>query len=1771
MRPFAKRIIALSLCAGLVLSGTGGTTAGQVDINEFSTEEALVKLEASTEEAELVESTELAEAETQDAEKEQTLDTESETETEADTEAIAVESDTQQEADTQDPLADQKEKLTEEENRPTQVLTYNDGTVLVTVSAEDGVIPEGATLRVVPIVQNETETTELQSDSDAEEQTETTAEDDSNVINVKTYEEVEEELLKDAEENEYELLGFLAYDISFEKDGVEIEPDGDVTVTMDYVNPVLPEGIEGAADANVTVMHLEENTNGEVENVVDLSADEKVSTLTTTENQEIEKAEFVTDSFSTFTITWAQKDDINATKYIQISVHYVDENGVAIKGKNTKDLYYTYYVNKNYDFTSSEYRGNICGYKYSKTCYGTLNGSDVTNAIFSYDNGNYNVTFKNGDAVVDTMSYSGSGDIPTADIYLVYTLDLNPDDTYSVILYRNRYNKGGTEQIITGSIDLTALTADENGIVTVNLSGIKPTNADNGSDTYDGKTYYFYGWSTLPDANGRSDSWIYPSDTDLEISTSEFDYTSKTLSLYAVWGYTHTTSSYEWNVSSDYLTMFSMRYDGTIPYEPSSSETKLYQSVKTKVSNAVSVYKHIYNDSDAVEKNIADGKEPTASEIASAINTVINAGNLGNLQIEVQNNEIVVTQANTSNTSTSYPQFDKGEVLYVEWYVMKYDSSDGWHIDGTLLSKGKWTLEYDANCNTSVSNIISKTQYGTNATAIVHNTEDSNKNQSDVEPSRAGYIFKDWNTEPDGTGKTYKAGEEIEPQEAGTTFKLYAQWSNGSASLNLQKTDEYGNPLSGAKFVLDGNTKNMYTLTDGNVTINDIDLNVIHTLKEVQAPTGYTTRKDPVYFKIEKVDGSYQVTFYDNNTDAAKEIETPDGISASNTTTDITLTIADKSVTRNVIVTKMWDDDNNKYNARPSELEVTLIAKVNGKKIEALSGQTYTLKAEEDWKYTFKNVPAYYGGEEITYSAEEGTVESIYQYEQVGVESETPTVEELANAGVEGVSARAVAKAARNGGTTSSSSVDHIDIATALTATVVINGKKTTQQFTFTADDVENNLTIVGKKSTGTVYDSSTATITTSTSTDSSGNPQIRIQGTFPVGTLSDPVYYTVTLNKTITVTEGNQTYEVPVTLTITTNYWDSGNKCPGLGMGTTNWKNGSVVNGSGIDLQFGAGLASTGTITVQKTIEGVTLTEDKTFTFDILSDGSLYKTVEVTVKAGSTTAVNMITGVPYGTYTIEEETSDVAIAGYSCDTPIATTLTIDGTNQNAYFNAVNTYTDQTFKVTVTKEWSEDNDSSKVRPTSVTATVYYSDGSTEKITLSDDTWSWTSAGGTKTIVDVREDMTSTVGNKTLGDYYTSSVSIAGDGKSATLTNTLKETKEPDTEETGTEQPEEPEEEVEPDIVAEDVYIYLTNRLQYEDITLKKIWDDSVDTSHRPTSIQVTLSIINDKTQEVAKACGSYYITNSNSSQVDGKTVWTKTINLPKLASGYSYQMTENWSNDYYRTPEYSDGGLTVTNTLRKRDITVVKIWDDANNAFETRPKSITVILLKDGAEYQECTLQASDDPENDWRYTFKAVDLGAYSVREENVKTGYTPIYNTDSTIFAITNVLEINWVIKKVSATAPDIVLKDAKFTLKGQGENANQQTTLTTDSYGTVTINSEDFSIVNGTAILEEIEAPAGYSLSDTRWIVTFEDGVITKIVDEEGGGTSKNAEVTYTQNKETGAVEVVVTIKDEVLYELPSAGGEGIFLYLIAGMLLMMGGALLIFVKRRKVLRI
>lgn len=272
---------------------------------------------------------ETTEATTEEKEDATTATTEAE---ESTTEATTEDKATTEAADETSESDEKKEATTTEEEKTTAAeenteaptgLTYENDDVKITVSANaENAIPEGATLQVVPILEDEEETAEQ-------------------------YQEVVKELQNKSEKEEYVIAGFLAYDITFiDEDGNKVEPDGEVQVSMEYKKSAVPVEIkDDTTDSSVTVMHLEENEEGQVKEVVDMSKNDQLKNMKTTETQKIEKAEFVTDSFSVFTITWIRKDDgaeifdfssqINMVKKQTYGNSYVDMNVIVSNGSLT--------------------------------------------------------------------------------------------------------------------------------------------------------------------------------------------------------------------------------------------------------------------------------------------------------------------------------------------------------------------------------------------------------------------------------------------------------------------------------------------------------------------------------------------------------------------------------------------------------------------------------------------------------------------------------------------------------------------------------------------------------------------------------------------------------------------------------------------------------------------------------------------------------------------------------------------------------------------------------------------------------------------------------------------------------------------------------------------------------------------------------------------------------------------------------------------------------------------------------------------------------------------------------------------------------------------------------------------------------------------------------------------------------------------------------------------------------------------------------------------
>ncbi len=253
------------------------------------------------------------------------------------------------------------------------------GNVVVTATADKDVLPEDAELVVTPVEKDNAE-----------------------------YSEVESQLHAKAEEGDYTVAGFLAYDIYFQdNEGNKIEPNnGSVKVSMDYQASSIPQEIKestetstfsseadeeisledenteatDAQELSVAVMHLVEDEAGNVQSVVDMTQQGTAKVETTAEN-EIQKAEFETDSFSVFTITW---QDARRS----LSIQLIDTTGNSI-GSGNKSVTWS----GNSHTTAYADAPKISGYAFKKAKVASSAGEEgtVVNNV-RYNNGKYQYT-----------------------------------------------------------------------------------------------------------------------------------------------------------------------------------------------------------------------------------------------------------------------------------------------------------------------------------------------------------------------------------------------------------------------------------------------------------------------------------------------------------------------------------------------------------------------------------------------------------------------------------------------------------------------------------------------------------------------------------------------------------------------------------------------------------------------------------------------------------------------------------------------------------------------------------------------------------------------------------------------------------------------------------------------------------------------------------------------------------------------------------------------------------------------------------------------------------------------------------------------------------------------------------------------------------------------------------------------------------------------------------------------------------------------------------
>lgn len=179
---------------------------------------------------------------------------------------------------------------------------------------------------------------------------------------------------------------------------------------------------------------------------------------------------------------------------------------------------------------------------------------------------------------------------------------------------------------------------------------------------------------------------------------------------------------------------------------------------------------------------------------------------------------------------------------------------------------------------------------------------------------------------------------------------------NGSHFFNIkiQKTDENGNPLQGAKFKI-VKTVNKWPMTitsddNGIAELNNVS-KANYTVQEIKAPEGYV--EDPKTYEIDETD-----------------FEKP---TASNSTITLTIKNKKKEVEKkstSFSVEKNWVLDLNLATNKPDKVTVSVLK--NGVKDDNL---TVVLSQENGWKASFSNLPKEdANGREIVYTLSEEEV-----------------------------------------------------------------------------------------------------------------------------------------------------------------------------------------------------------------------------------------------------------------------------------------------------------------------------------------------------------------------------------------------------------------------------------------------------------------------------------------------------------------------------------------------------------------------------------------------------------------------------------------------------------------------------------------------------------------------------------------------------------------------------------------------------------------------------
>ena len=185
--------------------------------------------------------------------------------------------------------------------------------------------------------------------------------------------------------------------------------------------------------------------------------------------------------------------------------------------------------------------------------------------------------------------------------------------------------------------------------------------------------------------------------------------------------------------------------------------------------------------------------------------------------------------------------------------------------------------------------------------------------------------------------------------------------------------------------------------------------------------------------------------------------------------------------------------------------------------------------------------------------------------------------------------------------------------------------------------------------------------------------------------------------------------------------------------------------------------------------------------------------------------------------------------------------------------------------------------------------------------------------------------------------------------------------------------------------------------------------------------------------------------------------------------------------------------------------------------------------------------------------------------KDVDVIKNYTYDKNSGGTVGSVTftNVKATkDWDIVKVSTSGNQVKLQGAKFELL---KNNKPVYIGTSNDNGKIIWKKGEKTVTNlapGEYVLRETKAPVGYVRSEETWSLSItKGGSLVSYTSEKTDSTIETS--TITESDPT----LHLYFKNETAYALPSAGGTGIYLYMIGGILLMFAAVWILYKNKCK----